>query len=76
VFEHTVLKILFGTKAAGMDQAGIPATLADLCWEGVWFESHLEGQISWLFIIIIIIIIIIISLVTGFFFLVILLNQQ
>jgi hypothetical protein len=29
-----------------MEQAGIPATLVDLSLEGVWFESHLEEQIS------------------------------
>jgi len=30
-----------------MEQAGIPATLVYLCLEGIWFESHLEDQISW-----------------------------
>jgi hypothetical protein len=49
VFEHKVLKILFGTKAGEIEQTGIPATFVDLCWEGVWFESHLEDQISWQF---------------------------
>jgi hypothetical protein len=49
VFEQKVLKILFGTKAGEIEQTGIPATLVDLCWEGVWFESHLEDQISWQF---------------------------
>jgi hypothetical protein len=46
VLENKVLKIIFGTKAGEMEQAGIPATLVDLCLVGVWFESHLEDQIS------------------------------
>jgi len=46
---HKVLKILFGTKAGEIEQTGIPTTLVDLCWEGVWFKSHLEDQISWQF---------------------------
>jgi len=50
VLENKVLKIIFGTKAGEMQQSGIPATLVDLCWEGVWFESHLEDQISWQFL--------------------------
>jgi len=35
VLENKVLKIIFGTKAGEMKQAGIPATLVDLCLEEI-----------------------------------------
>ena len=35
VLENKVLKIIFGTKAGEVKQAGIPATLVDLCLEGI-----------------------------------------
>jgi hypothetical protein len=38
VLENKVLKIIFGTKAGEMKQAGIPATLVDLCLEGIFLS--------------------------------------